>query len=119
MTKLFDEISAGLREAIAHAKGGTGLVIHEFRAPDLDVSAVREKTALSQEDFARTFGVSLGTLRNWEQGRRAPDGPARVLLTLIDRDPVAVLKTLRASPAKRAARAGKGRSSSSKSRRAS
>ena len=120
MTKLFDEISAGLREAIAHAKGGkTGLVIHEFRAPDLDVSAVREKTALSQEEFARTFGVSLGTLRNWEQGRRAPDGPARVLLTLIDRDPVAVLKTLRASPARRAARAGQGRSSSSKSRRAS
>ena len=118
MTKLFDEISAGLHEAISHAKGGkTGLVIHEFRAPDLDVGAVREKTALSQEDFARTFGVSLGTLRNWEQGRRAPDGPARVLLTLIDRDPVAVLKTLRASPAKRAARAGQ-RRSPSKTRRA-
>src|SRR3954454_10157829 len=113
----FKKIARGLREAIAHVKGeGTGAVVHF--ADDRDVSAVREKTALSQEDFARTFGVSLGTLRNWEQGRRAPDGPARVLLTLIDRDPVAVLKTLRALPAKRAARAGQGRSSSSKSRRA-
>jgi hypothetical protein len=51
MTKLFDEISAGLREAITHAKGGkTGLMIHEFRAPDLHVGAVREQTALSRTD---------------------------------------------------------------------
>ena len=100
----FKKIARGLREAIAHVKGeGTGAVVHF--AEDGDVSAVREKTDLSQEEFARTFGVSLGTLRNWEQGRRVPDGPARVLLTLIDRDPVTVLKTLRAGPAKGPARA--------------
>jgi putative transcriptional regulator len=100
----FKKVAHGLREAIAHVKAeGTGAVVHF--AEDGDVSAVRKKTALSQEDFARTFGVSLGTLRNWEQGRRAPDGPARVLLTLINRDPVAVLKTLRGGLAKGAARA--------------
>jgi putative transcriptional regulator len=100
----FKKIARGLREAIAHVKGeGTGAVVHFTE--DGDVSAVREKTELSQEEFARTFGVSLGTLRNWEQGRRVPDGPARVLLTLINRDPVAVLKTLRGGPAKAAARA--------------
>ena len=99
----FKKIARGLREAIAHVKGEeTGAVVHF--ADDGDVSAVRGKTDLSQEEFARTFGVSLGTLRNWEQGRRVPDGPARVLLTLIDRDPVTVLKTLRAAPAKGAAR---------------
>ena len=100
MSKSYDQIAAGLREAIAHAKGEkTGVVIHEFE--DLDVAAVRAKTSLSQNDFARTFGMRVGTLRNWEQRRRVPDGPARVLLTLIDRDPIAVLKTLRGKPAKR------------------
>ena len=100
----FKKIARGLREAIAHVKGeGTGAVVHF--AEEGDVSAVREKTELSLEEFARTFGVSLGTLRNWEQGRRVPDGPARVLLTLIDRDPVTVLKTLRAGPVKGPARA--------------
>jgi putative transcriptional regulator len=112
----FKKIARGLREAIAHVKGeGTGAVVHF--AENGDVSAVREKTELSQEDFARTFGVSLGTLRNWEQGRRSPDGPARVLLTLIDRDPVAVLKTLRGMPAKGAVRAPV-RKSSARTRRA-
>jgi putative transcriptional regulator len=102
----FSKIARGLREALAHASGEkTGAVVHEPK--DIDVDAIRKKTALSQDDFARTFGVSLGTLRNWEQGRRAPDGPARVLLTLIDRDPVAVLKTLRGAPAKRPTQASR------------
>lgn len=52
-----------------------------------NVAAVRRKTRLSQERFARTFQISTHTLRNWEQGRRVPDGPARVLLKAIDRDP--------------------------------
>ena len=52
------------------------------------------------EDFKLTTGtwVSVGTLRNWEQKRVRPDGPARVLLTVIDRDPVSVLKALRIGP---------------------
>jgi putative transcriptional regulator len=65
---------------------------------DLDIGKVRGKVGLSQEEFARAFGVSVGTLRNWEQRRVRPDGPARVLLTVIDRDPVSVLRALRIVP---------------------
>jgi len=61
----------------------------------LDVRGVRTKTGLSQDQFAETFGVSVATLRNWEQGRRAPEGAARVLLTVIDRDPTAVMRALK------------------------
>jgi putative transcriptional regulator len=50
---------------------------------------------MTQKDFALSFGVSLDTLRNWEQGRRHPEGPARVLLAVIERDPKTVLKTVR------------------------
>jgi putative transcriptional regulator len=62
----------------------------------VDVAAVRRKTKLSQERFARAFRISTHTLRNWEQGRRAPDGPALALLTAIDRDPKTMMRLLRA-----------------------
>lgn len=62
----------------------------------LDVAAIRKKTGLSQERFARAFQISPHTLRNWEQGRRIPEGPARALLLAIDRDPEAVTRALAA-----------------------
>jgi putative transcriptional regulator len=62
----------------------------------LDVAAIRAKTGLSQDRFARAFQISPHTLRNWEQGRRVPDGPARALLLAIDRDPKALMRALRA-----------------------
>jgi putative transcriptional regulator len=62
-----------------------------------DVPAIRKKLGFTQQDFARSFGVSLGTLRNWEQGLRLPEGPARVLLTVIDREPEAVKRALSSS----------------------
>ena len=49
---------------------------------------------LSQTEFAAWFGLSPGTLRNWEQGRRVPEGPARVLLRVIERDPEAVRRAI-------------------------
>lgn len=55
-----------------------------------DVRALRERTGLSQEEFADRFGLSLRTLQQWEQRRRVPDGPARLLLRLIELDPQAV-----------------------------
>lgn len=60
----------------------------------VDVVAIRAKTGLSQERFAKTFRISPHTLRNWEQGRRVPEGPALVLLKAIDRSPRAVMKLL-------------------------
>jgi len=62
----------------------------------IEVAAIRAKTGLSQDRFARAFQISPHTLRNWEQGRRQPEGPARALLLAIDRDPEAVMQALRA-----------------------
>jgi putative transcriptional regulator len=55
------------------------------------VSSVREKTGLSQADFARLLGVSVRTLQEWEQGRRAPSGAARTLLLIAEKNPQALL----------------------------
>ncbi len=55
------------------------------------VASIREQTSLSQTAFARLIGVSVRTLQDWEQGRRAPSGPARTLLTIAHRNPRALL----------------------------
>lgn len=52
-----------------------------------DAKQIRQKYNLSQQEFAARLGISLGTLRNWEQGRRKPEGPARVLLQVASRNP--------------------------------
>jgi DNA-binding XRE family transcriptional regulator len=52
-----------------------------------DIAALRRFTALSQEAFARALGISVHTLRNWEQGRRMPEGPALALLRIAARHP--------------------------------
>jgi len=63
----------------------------------VDVKALRRRLGMSQERFARSFHLSIGTVRDWEQGRSLPDRPARVLLKLIERNPDLVLETLQAS----------------------
>lgn len=90
----FRGIMQGLTEARQMARGEPveGLQVHEIEA--VDVAAVRRCTKLSQVAFARRIGVSPGTLRNWEQKRRLPEGPARVLLALIARNPRIVEETL-------------------------
>jgi len=59
-----------------------------------DVKSVREKLQASQTEFALMIGVSVATLRNWEQGRRTPDGPALALLRVAARNPRAVAEAL-------------------------
>ncbi|MFN0022868.1 MAG: helix-turn-helix domain-containing protein [Parvularculaceae bacterium] len=84
----FDSIRQGLIEARGYARGKTaGAQVHEVRVAAPDVAAIRAKTGLSQTVFAKSIGVAVGTLQGWEQGRRRPDGPARVLLALIDKRP--------------------------------
>lgn len=61
---------------------------------DVDVKALRARLGISQEAFALRYGLDVATLRNWEQGRTRPDGPAAVLLQLIDRDPDKVVELL-------------------------
>lgn len=60
----------------------------------VDVKAIRQLTGLSQAKFAELLGIELSTLRNWEQGRRQPTGPARALLRAIQNEPVAVIRAL-------------------------
>ena len=62
-----------------------------FRFEDPDVRKLRERYGLSQSKFAALMGISPATLRNWEQGRRKPEGSARVLLRVVARHPEAVL----------------------------
>jgi putative transcriptional regulator len=60
------------------------------KPPVIDVAAVRAKTGLSQTEFARKFMLAPGTLRNWEQGLRQPEGATRLLLAVIDKAPEVV-----------------------------
>lgn len=66
----------------------------EFHVDAATVKEIRAITHLSQPKFARLHDVDVGTLRNWEQGRREPTGPAKALLRAIKNDPAAVLKAL-------------------------
>jgi len=91
--KAFTEISEGLKDAANHAKGQkSGVLEHTPEA--LNVKAIREKTGMSQQSFCATFGISLGTLRHWEQGLRTPRGAARVLLKVVEQNPQAVIKAI-------------------------
>ena len=78
------EILQGLREI---RRGEYGRVVH---VPD--VASIREKTGLSQARFAQLLGVSVRTLQDWEQGRRAPSGAAKTLLMVADKNPRALLE---------------------------
>lgn len=91
----FKRIEQGLNEALAYLKGHTdGSVTRQIEVPVPDVRAIRASTGLSQAEFARSIGVKKATLLNWEQARRVPDGPARVLLALIAKDPGIVRRML-------------------------
>jgi putative transcriptional regulator len=94
-TRAFDRIKAGLDDAIAHAAGDSSRARLRAGPPqEIDVVAVRAKLGLTQAEFARLCGVSVATLRNWEQGRRRPAGPSRALLFLVDAEPRAALRAI-------------------------
>jgi len=91
---------ASLNQALAYARGehvpGIRVTYVEVDRPTpIDVRAVRQKLGLSQTRFAARFGFTAATIRNWEQGRTQPDGPARVLLAVIAHHPEAVDDALR------------------------
>ncbi len=62
-----------------------------------DVTALRRFIGLTQEQFATAMGISVHTLRNWEQGRRHPDGPAIALLRIAARHPRVILENVGAA----------------------
>lgn len=90
----FHRIMTGLDEALAHASGEevAGLRLHI--PANIDVADIRSRTGLSQTAFAVRIGVPVSTVRNWEQGRRLPEGPARVLLAMLERNPRIVEEVL-------------------------
>lgn len=88
--KLFDELLESLRQGGAILRGKKKPArIYKFS--ELDVRSIREQYGLSQDKFASLMGISAATLRNWEQGRRRPEGAARVLLRVAARHPEVVL----------------------------
>ncbi len=83
------------RERLARLVLGPGRPRTRGSAPDtLDVREIRALTGLSQAKFAELLDIEVATLRNWEQGRREPTGPARALLRAIRSSPIAVIQAL-------------------------
>lgn len=87
----FEGLKAGLEDAIAFMRGDAsrGVVHHA-----VDIKALRTKVGKSQSQFAKAFQIPVGTVRDWEQGRRNPDAPARALLKIISADPAMVERLL-------------------------
>ena len=96
MTRAFDSIKQGLNEAITHAKskGSKTAGIKLYQPQAVNVSNLRERMSLTQEQFAARFGFSVATLRHWERGDRSPSGASLVLLNVINRNTTAVLQAL-------------------------
>jgi putative transcriptional regulator len=90
---MFNELLDSVKEMDQIAKGKKK-PSRVFKYPDPKVKAIREKTGLSQAAFAVLIGVSKRTLENWEQGRRHPTGPAKVLLRILDADPKHAVQAL-------------------------
>lgn len=86
----FNGIVAGLNDAVAYAKGDHS----RGRVANVDVKAVRAATKLSQAKFADAYQFKAATVRDWEQGRRAPDTGSVTLLRMIKADPEGVQKIL-------------------------
>jgi putative transcriptional regulator len=93
--KLFEELIESLKQA--------GEIVRDERAPSREffvdaamIKQLRKSTKLSQAKFAALLRVEVSTLRNWEQGRREPTGPAKALIYAIRKDPTHVLKALAA-----------------------
>jgi len=91
--KMFRELVKSVREGGRILRGEIEPArVTEVR--DEDVRAIRKKLGKTQEEFALMIGVSVGTLRNWEQGRRRPVGPARALLRVAAKNPRAITAAL-------------------------
>lgn len=91
--ELFNELQKNIREGGKILKGKKK-PSREFNFDNPDAKLIREHLGLSQNKFAKMLGISVSTLQNWEQGRRKPDGPAKILLNVAANYPEAILKTV-------------------------
>ena len=89
------EVEAALEEVLAHVRGDAALPCRIVDDPTAGrILAIRKRLNLSRQKFADRFGLDIRALQEWEQGRRVPDRAARVLLTVIDREPESVVRAL-------------------------
>jgi len=98
----FQELLTSVRQA-GQIRRGTRRASRAMTFDPTDVQAVRAKLGASQAEFALMIGVSVATLRNWEQERRMSDGPALALLRVAARNPKAVIQALHTEPKRGAA----------------
>jgi putative transcriptional regulator len=85
-SKMFDELLQSVREGGAILRGRSK-ASHRLEIQSSGVREIRERTSLSQSEFALLIGVSVKTIQNWEQARRQPTGPAAALLRIIAHEP--------------------------------
>ena len=94
-TKVGREVEEALGEVRAHGRGEVELPCRIVDDPSAErILALRKRMKLSRRKFADRFGLDARAVQDWEQGRRLPDRAARVLLTVIERDPKAVERAL-------------------------
>ena len=91
--ELFEELVESIKEGGKILKG-RAKPKRAFKYDELDVRKIRERLHLSQTKFSALLGISPATLRNWEQSRRKPHGPARVLLRVAEKNPKSVLEAV-------------------------
>ena len=91
----FQKLASSVRQA-GKIRRGKARPARVFQFKPADVKAIRLRLEQSQPEFALMIGVSVATLRNWEQGRRSPEGPARALLKVAAEQPDAVRRALSA-----------------------
>ncbi|CDH07995.1 putative Similar to bacterial regulatory protein [Xenorhabdus bovienii str. oregonense] len=92
-SKLFSRLTESMTQ-MNEIMNGERAASRETTIEAVKVKNIRQATGLSQTGFAKLISVNVGTLRNWEQGRREPTGPAKALLKAIEKDPVHVLRAL-------------------------
>lgn len=93
--ELFAELVESIEEA-GKIRKGVVKPSRTFRYRPVDIKRIRNRLHVSQSQFSLMIGVSRSTLQNWEQGRREPEGPAKALLRVVDKQPQAVLEALKA-----------------------
>jgi putative transcriptional regulator len=96
MSDLAKSILQGATEALSYAKGEHSKgKAHSVKIPEgVNVVVIRDSLHMTRQEFADAFGFSIRTLEKWERGERHPEGPARAYLTVIAKNPDAVLKAL-------------------------
>jgi putative transcriptional regulator len=95
MSSLGKRLVKSAKEARTIARGEADASTYKVFVPaKIDVKAIRARRGLTQEEFCMKYGLSIASLRDWEQGRFSPDPTARAYLTIIDRAPEAVEKAL-------------------------